>query len=105
MFPSARNIASGGAILKLTILVFITSDKITYLHHCIRYRQILQRKNTEDTGNIQNVVYEGDTRADRELPQIPHTDGDYEQPAEYAQLDSSKRVPIHENYQSLIVQG
>ena len=83
-------------VIIVTVLLIVT---------CIRYRHILQRKNTEDTGNIQNAVYEGDTRADRELPQIPHTDGDYEQPAEYAQLDSSKRVPIDENYQSLIAQG
>ena len=57
----------------------------TLNRYCTRYRQILQRKNTEDTGNIQNEVHEGDTRPDTELPQIPHTDGDYEQPAQYAQ--------------------
>ena len=89
-------------IVTIMVVVIVT---VLLIVTCIRYRQILQRKNTEDTGNIQNALYEGDTRADRELPQIPHTDGDYEQPAEYAQLDSSKRVPIHENYQSLIVQG
>jgi hypothetical protein len=37
------------------------------------------------------------------LPQIPGSGGGYEEPAQYAQLDSSKRVriPIDANYQSL----
>ncbi len=37
-----------------------------------------------------------------ELPQIPDTEvGAYEEPAQYAQLDSSKRVSIDGNYESL----
>ena len=37
-----------------------------------------------------------------ELPQIPDLEvGGYEEPAQYAQLDSSKRVSIDGNYQSL----
>ncbi len=35
-------------------------------------------------------------------PQIPHSEGGYEEAAHYAQLDSSKRVSINENYQPLI---
>ncbi len=37
-----------------------------------------------------------------ELPPIPDTEvGDYEEPAQYAQLDSSKRVSVDGNYQGL----
>lgn len=52
----------------------------------------------------ENAVYDGDTQPDTSLQAHP-TDGDYEQPAEYAQLDSSKRAPVDENYQSLNVEG
>lgn len=88
----------------VTIVVVVIVTILLVVNY-VRYRQILQRKNTDDTGNIENAVYEGDTQPDRELPKILHTDGDYEQPAQYAQLVSSKRVPIDENYQSLIVQS
>ena len=84
----------------MTVAVLILS--VTLIATCFRYRQILQKQNTADIGNIQNAVYEGDIQLHRKLPHTPHTDGDYEQPAEYAQLDSSKRVPMDANYQSLI---
>ena len=83
-------------IIGIVTIMFVVIVTVLLIVTCIRYRQILQRKNTENTGNIQNAVYEGDMQSDRELPQIPHTDGDYEQPAEYAQLVSSTRVPISE---------
>ena len=83
----------------IVVVVIVT---VALIVTCFRHRQILHVKSTADTENIQNAVYEGDARQDRELPQMPQTDGDYEQPAEYAQLVSSKRVPIDANYQSLI---
>ena len=73
---------------------------------CFRYRRTFERESTQDVGNIQNAAYNGDTQPDRELPQIPHNnDSVYEEPAEYEQLDSSKRAPVDENYQSLNVEG
>ena len=83
----------------IVVVVIVT---VALIVTCFRHRQILHVKSTTDTENIQNAVYEGDARQDRELPQIPQTDGEYKQPAEYAQLVSSKRVPIDANYQSLI---
>ena len=83
----------------IVVVVIVT---VALIVTCFRHRQILHVKSTTDTENNQNLVYEGDARQDRELPQMPQTDGDYERPAEYAQLVSSKRVPIDTNYQSLI---
>ena len=59
-------------------------------------------KNTQNNNNIKNAAYEGDTPIQRRLPQVPSSNSDYEEPAEYQQLDSLKRVPIDANYQSLI---
>jgi flagellar basal body-associated protein FliL len=36
-----------------------------------------------------------------EIPRIPVSEGGYEEPAQYQQLDSSRRVPVDANYQSL----
>ena len=41
------------------------------------------------------------SQQNRELPPIPSVENVYEEPAEYAQLDSSKRVQTDENYQGL----
>jgi hypothetical protein len=38
---------------------------------------------------------------DQELPPLPVSEGGYEEPAQYQQLDSSRRVPVDANYQSL----
>ena len=50
-------------------------------------------------------IYKGDTQSDRTLPQIPHTDIEYEEPAVYTQLETSNRTPIEENCQSLSEEG
>ena len=72
---------------------------------CFRYRQILKRENTRDAGKFQNnAVYEGDRQRDTP-PQVRPIDGDYDEPSQYAQLDSSKRVLFEENYQSLNEEG
>ena len=84
------------AAVIVTVILIVT---------CLRYRKILKRENARDVGKIQNAVYEEDIHLHRKLPKIPRTDGDYEQPAEYAQLDSSKRVHVDENYQSLKANG
>ena len=59
-------------------------------------------ENTQNINNIKNAAYEGDTPVQRRLPQVSSSNSDYEEPAEYQQLDSSKRVPIDANYQSLM---
>ena len=81
------------AVVIVTVILIVT---------CFRYRKILKRENTRDVGKFQNTVYEGDTQPDTP-PQVRPSD--YEQPAQYAQLDSSKRVLVDENYQSLNVEG
>ena len=85
---------SATIVLVLTLILLII---------CFRHRRVLE--STRDVGNIQNAAYEGDTQPERELPQIPGTSSEYEEPAQYSQLDSSKRVPTDDNYQSLNVEG
>lgn len=87
-----------GAVMATVVLILM----VILIIVCFRYRRTPERESTRDVSNIQNTAYEGDTQPDRELPQIPHkTDSEYEEPTVYAQLDSSKRVPADENYQSL----
>ena len=72
-------------VIGSVMIVVVVIVTVALIATCFRHRQILHVKSTADTENIQNAVYEGHARQDRELPQIPQTDGDYEQPAEYAQ--------------------
>ncbi len=74
---------------------------------CILYRRIPRTERVREIaiGNIQNAAYDGDTQPDRRLSQVPDSESGYLEPAEYAQLDSSKRVPINANYESLNVEG
>jgi hypothetical protein len=73
---------------------------------CFLYRRISRREHTRDVGNIQNAAYEGDTQPHgRRLSQVSYSESGFEQPAEYAQLDSSNRVPIDANYESLNIEG
>ena len=85
----------------LATIVFVLT--LILLVICFRHRRVLE--STRDVGNIQNIAYERDTQPERELPQIPDTSSEYEGSAQYAQLDSSKRVPTDDNYQSLKVEG
>ena len=87
----------GAVVPAVVVLIMVVA--------CLLYRRKPKNENTRDTGNIQNAAYEGDTQTDRRLPEIPHSDRDYEEPAQYAQLDSSMRVPIDANYQSLDIEG
>ena len=68
------------------------------------YRRTPPRDKEQNIGEVQNPAYVGESQRNRRLPQVPHFESGYEEPtetAEYTQLDSSKRVPIDANYQSL----
>ena len=77
------------------VVVIATAISVT---HCICRRKPREEA-TQD--NFQNAGFASDTAESIEIYQIPDTEEDYEEPAQYAQLDSSKRVPIDGNYQSL----
>ena len=99
--PSSNTGIIVGVVMAAVVLILVV-----VLIICFRYRRTTERENTKDVVSIQNTAYEGDTQPDRELPQIPpNTDREYEEPVVYAQLDSSKRIPADENYQSLNVEG
>ena len=78
---------------------------MTVIVACFLYRQTIHIWKVRYIDRLQNGVHEGGIQPERGLPQIPDEDSDYEQPAEYAELANSLRLPIIENYQSLIVAG
>lgn len=94
-----------GVIIGAVVAAVVVIVTVVLIVACFLYREILKRENTHGSGYIQNPAYQGDTQSDRTLPQIPHTDKEYEEPAVYTQLDSSNRTPIDENYQSLNEEG
>ncbi|CAB4043155.1 Hypothetical predicted protein, partial [Paramuricea clavata] len=95
-----------GAIIGALVAALIVLITVVLIVACFLYRRIARKENTQDIGNIQNAAYEGDTQpADRRLPEIPYSDTDYVVPAETAQPDSSMRVPVDANDQSLDIEG
>ena len=97
--PQSNNTWIIFGVVMTAAVVIVTAILIVT---CFRYRKILKRENTRDVGKFQNTVYKGDIQPDTP-PQVRPTD--YEQPSQYAQLDSSKRVLVDENYQSLNAEG
>ena len=89
-------------IVGVVMAVVVVIVTVILIVTCFRYRQIL--KNTREVDKFQNAVYEGNIQSDTP-PQVRTTVGDYEQPTQYVQLDSSKRVLIEENYLSLNAEG
>lgn len=82
--------------------VVVVMATAMFIVTCLFYRRKRGKGNSRDIGNIQNIAYEGDTSRNIELPKIPGSESYYEEPAVYAQLASSLRVPVDENYQSLL---
>ncbi|CAB4041834.1 Hypothetical predicted protein [Paramuricea clavata] len=99
--PTSSSNSNTGVIIGAVVAAVVVLITVILIVACLLYRRKPQNENTQDTGNIQNAAYEGDTQTDRSLPEIPQAHRDYEEPAQYAQLDSSMRVPIDANYQSL----
>ena len=65
---------------------------------CFLYRRLPEKRETvQAVDNIENAAYDGNAQLG--------DDSQYEEPAAYAQLDSSKRIPLDQNYESLNVEG
>ena len=95
-----------GVIISTVVAAMVVTIVVILVVCWFLYRRKSGRKraneNTQNINSIKNAAYEGYTPVQKRLPQVPSSDCDYEEPAEYQQLDSSKRVPIDANYQSLI---
>ena len=107
--PGPGSSSSGnniGVIIGIVVAAMVVIIVVILIVCWFLYRRKPARKraneNTQNINNIKNAAYEGGTSVQRRLPQVPSSDSDYEEPAVYQQLDSSKRVPIDANYQSLI---
>jgi hypothetical protein len=95
-----------GVIIGIVVAAVVVLVTAMVILGCFLYRRKPGKGNTPDIGNIQNTAYEGDIQRNIELPQVSDSENcAYEEPAEYAQLDIFKRVPVDANYQSLIVEG
>ncbi len=100
--PSSSSDSNIGVIIGVVAAAVVVIVAVILIVAWFFYRRKPGREKREDIGNIQNAAYEGDTHPQgRRLPQVPYSDTGYEEPSDYAQLDSSKRVPIDANYQSL----
>ena len=103
--PTPSSNSNTGVIIGAVVAALVVIVTVILISVCILYRRKPGKDDMGDIGNIQNAAYEGDTQTDRKLPEIPYSDSNYEEPAHYAQLDSSERVPIDANYQSLNIEG
>ncbi|CAB3988513.1 Hypothetical predicted protein [Paramuricea clavata] len=99
--PTSSSNLNTGAVIGAVVAALVVFITVIVILTRVIYRRKPRRESTGDIGNIQNAAYEGDIYTDRRLPHVPDSDSHYEEPAKYAQLDSSKRVPIDANYQSL----
>ena len=108
--PGSSNPTSSGnnigVIIGIVVAAMVVIIVVILIVCWFLYRRKPGRKraneNTQNINNINNPAYEGDTPVQRRFPQVPSSNNHYEEPAEYQHLDSSKRVPIDANYQSLI---
>ena len=80
----------------LLIAIFIT---------CFFWKKTRVNTSTGNIGDNENNAYDNVLSPPIELPQLNRSVSEYEQPSPYAQLDSSKRVPMDANYQSLNVEN
>ena len=83
----------GGAVSTLVFVIMVVA-----IVTCCFYRKKVKIENKRDADDIQNV-------AQCDMPPRPQSNFErnyYEGSSEYAQLDSCSRVPIEQNYQSLV---
>ena len=108
--PSSSNPTSSGnnigviigAVVAAMVVIIVVILVVCWFLYRRKPGKKRANENTQNINNIKNAAYEGDTPVQRRLPQVPSSNSGYEEPAEYQQLDSFKRVPIDANYQSLI---
>ncbi|CAB3981014.1 protocadherin Fat 4-like, partial, partial [Paramuricea clavata] len=103
--PTSSSNLNTGVVIGVVVAALVVLIMVILIVTCFIYPRKTRKENTGDTGNNQNAAYDGDTYTDRTLPHIPDSDSHYEEPEKYAQLDSSKRMPIDANYQSLNMEG
>ena len=104
--PTSSTNNNTGVIIGAVVVAVVVIVTVILIVACFLHRRISRREHIPDVGNIQNAAYEGDTQPHgRRLSQVPSSESGFEQPAEYAQLDSSNRVPIDANYESLNLEG
>ena len=100
---SAGNIGDIVGVVAAVVVLVIVVSAATF---CF-YRRKQKEKNTENIPKIQNVAFEADAEAGKEVSTKPtgkpsdasNSDGLYEEP------DNAKKDPIDANYQSFITEN
>ncbi len=87
------------------VVVLLTAILVAVCFFCRRNRRNHSRENARDVGEFRNPVYEGDGKRNIQRPHVINTENHYDQPSVYAQLDSTTRVALDANYQSLHLDG
>ena len=100
-YPSSSDINTS-VIVGVVVAALVVIITAVLIIAWIFYRRKPGNENRQDIGNIQNASYMGDTQTERRSSQVSNSEGGYEEPSDYAQLDILKRISIDANYQSLI---
>ncbi len=87
------------------VVVLLTAILVVVCFSCRRNRRNHSRENARDIGEFPNPAYEGDVKRNMQRPHVINTENHYDQPSVYAQLDSTTRVALDANYQSLHLDG
>ena len=87
------------------VVVLLTAILVAVCFFCRINRKHQSRGNARDVGEFPNPAYEGDSKRNMQRPHVINTENHYDEPSVYAQLDSTTRVALEANYQSLHLDG
>ncbi|XP_028399469.1 uncharacterized protein LOC114522887 [Dendronephthya gigantea] len=99
--PSSSPDSDTGVIIGAVVAAVVVLVTVIVIVACFRYRRMSPRDKEQNIGEIKNPAFDGETQQREELPSVPKSESDYEEPTEYAQLDKLRRASINANYQSL----
>ena len=102
-------------VIGISVAVVLMLAIVSVLVYCLWKRKRRDAANAQPTINVPDILSESGYEApensaqpagrnqqqNQELPPVPDEECIDEEPAEYAQLDNSKRAPIDDNYQPL----
>ena len=114
--PTTNSGNNAVLVIGISVVVVVMLAIVSVLVYCLWKRKRHDEANAKPSTNVPDILdsvsdYEApeksaqpagrNSQQNRELPPVPGEEGIYEEPADYAQLDTSKRVPIDNNYQPL----
>ena len=116
--PPTNNGNSAVLVIGFSVAVVVMLAIVSVLVYCLWKRKRRDAANAKSTTSVPDILDSAsdneapeesaqpagrNPQQNRELPPVPAEESIYEEPADYSQLDNSKRVPIDDNYQPLKV--